>query len=132
MIKCEHHKHKLVAHRKFGCATFVYTRPTHFTAKEMSAVTAEDPSPGTDRNTTDISESRVTLEGDGVKRISIGGPVKPRGIDLHFLPLGENRGSPPSSRRRQQSTGLLHLYLQIPVHHRKSTTFWVVLFLWWS
>ena len=31
------------------------------------------------------------------------------GVDLHFLPLGENRGVPRSSPREQQSTGLLQL-----------------------
>ena len=31
------------------------------------------------------------------------------GLDLHFLPLGENYCSPPSSRRRQGSPGALHL-----------------------
>ena len=44
--------------------------------------------------------------------------VEPRGIDLHFLPPGENRGAPPSSRRRQQSTGLLHMIGSI---HKFST-----------
>ena len=28
------------------------------------------------------------------------------GLDLHFLPLGENKGSAPSSRRRQCSSAL--------------------------
>ena len=33
---------------------------------------------------------------------------------LHLLPRGADRGSPTLSRRRQQSTGLLHLILRIP------------------
>jgi len=35
---------------------------------------------------------------------------------------GENRGFAPSSRREQQSTGLLHLIVQIPVPNQKSPT----------
>ena len=37
------------------------------------------------------------------------------GLDLHFLPRAENKGSPPSSRRRQQSPGLLQLICSNPV-----------------
>ena len=32
--------------------------------------------------------------------------VAEAGLDLHFLPGAENRGSPPSSRRRQRSSAL--------------------------
>ena len=34
-------------------------------------------------------------------------------IRLHFCPKGRNRGSAPSSRREQQSAGLLHLIVRI-------------------
>ena len=33
-------------------------------------------------------DANGTYELDGVNRFSFGGPVKPRGIDLHFLPVG--------------------------------------------
>ena len=67
-----------------------------------------DPGATPEAESVSTPTERISYELDGVNRFSFGGPVKPRGIDLHFLPLGENRGSPPSSRRRQQSTGLLH------------------------
>ena len=42
--------------------------------------------------------------------------VRATGLDLHFAPQREqNKGSPPSSRRRQQSTGLLQRMGSSPV-----------------
>ena len=38
----------------------------------------------------------------------------PEGTRLHLLPTGADRGSPTSSRRRQQSPGLLHLDYSSP------------------
>ena len=40
-----------------------------------------------------------------------------------FLPLGENEGFAPSSRREQQSTGLLHLIIQIPLLRSKKSPY---------
>ena len=42
--------------------------------------------------------------------------MRATGLDLHFAPQREqNKGSPPSSRRRQQSTGLLQRMGSSPV-----------------
>ena len=45
---------------------------------------------------------------------------------LHFLPMAENRGSPPSSRRRQRSSAL-HLHYSSPpcIKKKWSPPFWV-------
>ena len=41
--------------------------------------------------------------------------VHRKGLVCIFISLGnENRGSAPSSRRRQQPTGLLHLIVRVP------------------
>ena len=42
------------------------------------------------------------------------------GTRLHFR-LWRKLGSPPSSRRRQQSTGLLHLIVRVPSLHKNLT-----------
>ena len=43
----------------------------------------------------------------------------PEGTRLHLLPTGADRGSPTSSRRRQQSTGLLYLNYSSPAVYQK-------------
>ena len=50
---------------------------------------------------------------------------------LHFLPMAENKGSPPSSRRRQRSPAL-HLHYSSPPRIRKNEAHpfgWTSLFL---
>ena len=44
-------------------------------------------------------------------------------LRFHFL-RNENKGTAPSSRRRQQSTGLLHFVLQIPLIAQNTHTEW--------
>ena len=55
---------------------------------------------------TRIVSKRVCYLVPGVLSRCPGKGKKVTGLDLHFLPLGENKGSAPSSRRRQCSSAL--------------------------